>query len=74
MEMITAHDVRVRVQIQYIEMPGLHLSQTQIARLCDVPDDLCGDALKTLVWSGFLAETPDGSFVRSGVRPYCREA
>ncbi len=67
MEM-TSHAARVRIQVRYIEMPTLRLSQTQIARLCDVPEELCQDALERLVWSGFLAQTPEGTFVRSGVR------
>ena len=65
---LTAHGARVRIQIHYIEMPGLKLSRAQLARLCGLPEPLCADALSTLLWSGFLAETADGLYVRSGER------
>lgn len=65
---MTTHTARVRIQVRYIEMPRLRLAPPQIAKLCDVPEHLCEDALERLVWSGFLTRTPDGAFVRSGVR------
>jgi hypothetical protein len=59
---------RVRIQIHYIEMPGLRLSSSQVSRLCGVSDDVCTEALSALVRSGFLAQSTDGSFVRCGLR------
>lgn len=67
MERTTAHDTRIRIQIQYIETPHLRLSLAQLARLCGVSDGVCSEALATLLWSGFLKETADGAFVRSGL-------
>jgi len=59
---MTYHDARLRIQIEFIEMPGLKLSRDQIERLCGIPRDLCSEVLTTLVRSGFLREKADGSF------------
>jgi hypothetical protein len=59
---MTHHDARLRIQIEFIEMPGLKLSRGQVQRLCGVPHDLCDDALATLVQSGFLRQKQDGRF------------
>lgn len=67
MERTTAHETRIRIQIQYIETPRLRLSQAQLVRLCGVSDQVCSEALATLLWSGFLKQAADGAFVRSGM-------
>jgi hypothetical protein len=64
MEAMTTDGARVRIQIHYIEMPGLRLSRTQISRLCGLSDDVCADAVLALVRTGFLSERADGSFIR----------
>lgn len=68
MKRTTAHDARVQIQIQYIEMPGLRLLPSQLVRLTGAPEDVCAEALSTLLWSGFLLQTQDGHFVRGGYR------
>ncbi len=54
-----------RIRVEYVEMPDLRLSLAQARRLWNLPADLCETALSTLVQSGFLARTPDGSFLRT---------
>lgn len=68
MEPMTPDAARVRIQIHYIEMPGLKLSRSQVSRLCGVSDDLCNHALSALLQSGFLSQAADGSFVSGGWR------
>jgi hypothetical protein len=64
---MTPHAARIRIQIEFIEMPGLKLTLAQIARLCDLPKDVCEPAIALLVTRGFLAGTADGSFLRRGL-------
>ena len=64
---MTDRDARVRIQIEFIEMPGLKLSRTQIQRLCGVPADVCDSALSSLVRAGFLQQKSDGSFLRGSL-------
>jgi hypothetical protein len=64
---MTVHAARIRIQIEFIEMPGLKLTLAQIARLCDLPKDVCEAAIAPLVTGGFLAATRDGSFLRRGL-------
>ena len=66
---MTSQDARLRIQIEFIEMPGLKLSRDQIRRLCGVPADMCDKALATLVESGFLRQKPDGSFLTGRLDP-----
>lgn len=67
--MITLHEARIRIQIEYIEMPGLKLTLAQIARLCGLPRDLCEPAVSLLVSGGFLARAADGTLLRRGLAP-----
>ena len=64
---MTVHAARVRIQVEFIEMPGLKLTLAQIARLCDLPKDVCDAAIALLVAGGFLATGDDGSFRRIGL-------
>ena len=63
---MTYHDARLRIQIEFIEMPGLKLSRDQVRRLCGVPASVCDEVLTGLVHSGFLKQTTDGSFLSRG--------
>jgi hypothetical protein len=56
----------VRIQMDYLEMPGLKLTLRQAPRLWNLPLDLCESALSILVERGFLVQTEDGSFLRRG--------
>ena len=64
---MTYHDARLRIQIEFIEMPGLKLSRDQVRRLCGIPGSVCDEVLTALVQSGFLKQTTDGSFLRCGL-------
>jgi len=64
---MTLHDARIRIQIEFIEMPGLKLTLAQVARLCGLPSDVCEAAVSLLVTGGFLATARDGSFLRRGL-------
>jgi hypothetical protein len=61
------HIARMRIQIEYIEMPQLKLTLAQVRRLCDLPQEVCETAMASLVSSGFLSRTREGSFLRPGI-------
>lgn len=56
-----------RVQGEYLEMPGLSLTETQAQRLWHLEPEACQLLLKALVESGFLRRTPRGGYVRANV-------
>ena len=49
-----------RVRGEYLEMPGLSLTERQAQRLWHLDPDACRLLLKALVESGFLRQTPRG--------------
>lgn len=57
------------IQMEYAEMPGMKLTFWQAQRLWNLSDELCQRALAVLIRSGFLAETPDGFYVRRSSLP-----
>lgn len=57
-------DIVGRVRQEFLEMPGLRLTEPQARRLWTLEPSLCTAALTTLVESGFLLRTPEGSFLR----------
>jgi hypothetical protein len=59
-------DVVTRIQVEYLEMPDLKLTEHQGQRLWQLPVDVCEGALALLVERGFLARAKDGGFVRRG--------
>jgi len=62
-----------RIQVEYIEMPDLKLTQDQIRRLCDLPHDICEVAVAALEQAGFLWRAPDGRLVRRALGRAGRE-
>ena len=64
MEPLTPLRARMRIQIEYIEMPDLKLTVAQLRRLCALPPDVCEAAVADLVRSGFLWKTGEGTFLR----------
>ena len=58
------HDVNVRVQAEYREMPGLKLTLRQAARLFALELGYCERVLGALVEQGALAQI-QGAFVRA---------
>ena len=69
METLSLQNASMRIRTDYIEMPGLKLTLSQVARLCDLPRDVCEAAVSSLVTSGFLSQAGDGRFLRSGLGP-----
>jgi hypothetical protein len=57
-------DVLRRVQGEFLEMPGLRLTEPQARRLWGLDAVSCGLLLGTLVDAKFLFRTRDGAFMR----------
>ena len=57
-------EVLRRVQGEFLEMPGLRLTQPQARRLWGIDDALCNALLGALVDAKFLFRTRSGSFMR----------
>jgi len=53
-----------RVQGEFLEMPGLRLTQPQACRLWGLDRETCGTLLSHLVDAKFLTRTRDGAFVQ----------
>jgi len=53
-----------RIQGEFLEMPGLCLTQPQACRLWGLDRDTCGMLLSRLVDAKFLTRTRDGAFVQ----------
>ena len=53
-----------RVQGEFLEMPGLCLTQLQACRLWGLDRETCGQLLSRLVDAKFLTRTRDGAFVQ----------
>ena len=54
----------LRIQGEFLEMPGLRLTSSQACRLWGLDRDLCGQLLAQLVDVKFLTCTRDGSFMQ----------
>ncbi len=57
-------DLLSRVMGEFLEMPGLCLTDSQAQRLWGLAPPRCTAVLRTLVTSGFLRQRTDGRFVR----------
>jgi hypothetical protein len=49
----------------YLEIPGLHLTRSQVQRLWGLDTLSCDRVLDALIAFRFLERTPDGAFVRA---------
>lgn len=54
-----------RVESEFLEMPGLHLTPAQAARLWHLDSALCQQIIDCLVGRAFLRWTPTGAIVRA---------
>jgi len=54
-----------RAQAEYLEMPGLQLTEAQAARLWSFDSALCSAVLTALVESRFLVRTRRAAFARA---------
>lgn len=55
------------VRAEYLDMPGLKLTEQQAERLFHLDCAACETVLETLVSTGFLRRADDGLFVRFGL-------
>lgn len=58
-------DVLRRVQGEFLEMPGLRLTEPQARRLWNLDQQSCELLLGVLVEEHFLFKTRDGAFMRA---------
>jgi len=58
-------DILRRIQGEFLEMPGLRLTELQARRLWDLDAPCCSSVLQALVQTGFLFRTRDGAFMRT---------
>ena len=65
LEPTTINALLQRVRGEYLEMPGLRLTEGQARRLWGMEPALCQAVLEVLVDAGFLTRTRDGAFVRA---------
>ena len=56
----------VRVQSEYLEMPGLRLTEAQARRLWGLSGNTCRIVLTTLINQRFLKRSENGHYVRDG--------
>jgi len=54
-----------RIRAEYLEMPGMKLTPSQVQRLCGVDSAACQSVLEALVQTNFLSLRPDGTYIRS---------
>ena len=60
------YDLLQRVRGEFAEMPGLHLTPLQAARLLGLDEAVSEKVMQALVRVGFLCHTPGGAFTRRG--------
>lgn len=53
------------IRSEYLEIPGLHLTRTQVQRLWGLDGILCDALLEALVDVRFLRRTHAGAYVRA---------
>jgi hypothetical protein len=63
-EQIHGHEMLLRVKGEFLEMPGLRVTEAQARRLWGLDADSCGALLQELIHSNFLFRTRDGAFMR----------
>jgi hypothetical protein len=61
---MTDQGLEDRVCSEYLEMPGLRLTDRQAQRLFNLGERDCATVLRRLVERGFLAQRSDGMYVR----------
>ena len=54
-----------RVQSEYLEIPGLKLTEAQARRLWGLDRNTCSAVLSTLIMRGFLKRSANGSYLRA---------
>jgi hypothetical protein len=59
-----AKDLLRRIQGEFLEMPGLRLTEPQARRLWNLDALSCSTVVSVLLDAGFLFKTSDGSLMR----------
>ncbi len=57
------------VRGEYLEMPGLRLTRSQVQRLWGLANEECDAVINELTTAGFLKRTPGGADVRADSAP-----
>jgi hypothetical protein len=52
------------IRVEYLEMPGLALTRSQMERLWGLDGGTCDEVLAELLARGFLVRHPDGRYAR----------
>jgi hypothetical protein len=63
-DQIHGEEVLLRVKGEFLEMPGLRVTEAQARRLWGLDADSCQALLRELVQAKFLFRTRDGAFMR----------
>ncbi len=63
--LIGSEETLRRVRGEYLEMPGLRLTERQARRLWGLDEVSCALLLQALVDAHFLVRTRDGAFMRA---------
>ena len=58
-------DLLVRVQAEFLEMPGLRLTRAQARRLWALDNELCDAVLAALIEARFLTQSGQDAFMRA---------
>lgn len=62
---VTTKEWAQLVRGEYLEMPGLRLTRSQVQRLWGLASDECDAVIWELVAAGFLKRTPGGAYIRA---------
>jgi hypothetical protein len=63
-DQIRGQEMLLRVKGEFLEMPGLRLTEAQACRLWGLDAASCAALLQELVHANFLFRTRDGAFMR----------
>ena len=63
-DQIHGEEMLLRVKGEFLEMPGLRVTEAQARRLWGLDADSCGALLRQLVHANFLFRTHNGAFMR----------
>jgi hypothetical protein len=61
-------DLTNRIRREFLEMPGLALTELQARRLWNLDSELCDAVLETLVGERFLERSRRGAYLRRAER------
>lgn len=67
--MTAEEQVLLRIRAEYLEMPGLRLTDRQARRFWGLDETTCARVLDRLVQIHFLVRTPDGQYAKASEMP-----